>query len=62
MFAIVSFWVDVQFSMSLHVELIMNIHIYRNDFLDAYVHPYFGSIANHFLLQDDNARLQGLSL
>ncbi|KFM62362.1 Transposable element Tcb1 transposase, partial [Stegodyphus mimosarum] len=34
----------------------VNAQVYRDDILDAYVHPYAGAIGDAFLLQDDNAR------
>lgn len=34
----------------------VNAHTYRDDILDAYVHPYAGAIGDAFVLQDDNAR------
>ncbi|GBM43139.1 Transposable element Tcb1 transposase [Araneus ventricosus] len=34
----------------------VNAQTYRDNILDAYVHPYAGEIGDDFLLQDDNAR------
>ena len=34
----------------------VNAQIYRDDILDAYMHPYAGAIGDAFRLQDDNAR------
>ena len=37
----------------------VNAEVYRDDILDAYVHPHAGAIGDVFLLQDDNARPHG---
>ncbi|GBN13953.1 hypothetical protein AVEN_91369-1 [Araneus ventricosus] len=34
----------------------VNAQAYRDDILDAYMHPYTGAIGDDFLLQDDNSR------
>ncbi|GFX90416.1 uncharacterized protein TNCV_5068031 [Trichonephila clavipes] len=51
----VSPWVDTQTFMSFPVEVLMPTLCYRDDILDAYVHPYAGALGDTFM-QEDNAR------